>query len=86
LSKTVSLFVAHLSVCISIRIGFKENVSCKEKKILGSLVLDPLPSATLQALQLLSHHAGNTPSRLAIIDATGSLLHLWYKVAIGSVQ
>ncbi len=43
LSKIVSLFVACLSVFISIWRGFKENGSCQEKKQMpGSLVLDPL--------------------------------------------
>jgi hypothetical protein len=43
LSKIVSLFVARLSVFISIRRGFEENGSRQEKKqMAGTLVLDPL--------------------------------------------
>jgi hypothetical protein len=46
LSKIVSLFVARLSVFISIRRCFKENGSRQDKKqMVGMLVLDPLPMA-----------------------------------------
>jgi hypothetical protein len=42
MSKIVSLFVARLYVFISIWRGFEEDGSHQEKKMVGTLVLDPL--------------------------------------------